>query len=104
MHCKDSYQSLLHCYGTAPQVGVVRRITKGGLDKTSRDFEPEYHFVDSDATAMAPIKNDPTKGMLSLTKIMKTSLFGESSTSVVKALEQVSRTTAEITPYTLSQG
>mmetsp|Transcript_20679 Transcript_20679/g.39293 ORF Transcript_20679/g.39293 Transcript_20679/m.39293 type:complete len:2902 (+) Transcript_20679:155-8860(+) len=94
--CKDLYSHSVRCYGEAPIIGE-KKIPVKGVDKTGRDFDPEYNYVNPEGMSLGIPK---TRNLQSLTKIMKTDLNRHHDSS--QALESMMLDLPEPTPYSLT--
>jgi hypothetical protein len=95
-YCNGLYKHLLKCYGHAPVVGEKTAPVKG-LEKTGKDFAPENKYVNPESMSLGmPHK----RNLQSLTKIMKSNLWGRSDAS--QALDSLMLDLPEPTPYSLS--
>jgi hypothetical protein len=76
-YCGGLYQHILKCYGHAPVVGEKTAPVKG-LEKTGKDFAPDNKYVNPESMTLGmPHK----RNLQSLTKIMKSNLWGRSDAS-----------------------
>lgn len=95
-YCNNQYSHVMRCYGEAPLIGE-KSIPVKGLERTGRDFDPEHHFVNQENLTLAPPK---TRNLQSLTKIMKTDLSRNETSSA--ALDSIMLDLPEPTPFSLS--
>lgn len=95
-YCNNMYSHVMRCYGEAPLIGE-KTIPVQGLERTGRDFDPEHVFVNKDNLTLAPPK---TRNLQSLTKIMKTDLSRNGTSSA--ALDSIMLDLPEPTPFSLS--
>merc|ERR1719399_485822 len=95
-HCHGLYSLPLDCFGEAPVIAEKALAVKG-LEKTGRDFEPEYQYVKPQSMQLGiPHRRNLQK----LTKIMKSSLWEDSNASL--ALDSIMLDLPNPTPYSLS--
>lgn len=95
-YCNNMYSHVMRCYGEAPVIGE-KAIPVKGLERTGRDFDPEHVFVNQESLALAPPK---TRNLQSLTKIMKTDLSRNETSSA--ALDSIMLDLPEPTMHSLS--
>mmetsp|Transcript_76352 Transcript_76352/g.221693 ORF Transcript_76352/g.221693 Transcript_76352/m.221693 type:complete len:2886 (+) Transcript_76352:129-8786(+) len=95
-YCNNLYDHVMRCYGEAPVIGE-KPIPVKGLERTGRDFDPEHVYVNQENLTLAPPR---TRNLQSLTKIMKTDLSRNETSSA--ALDSIMLDLPEPTPYSLS--
>lgn len=91
----SQYSHTMHCYGEAPVIGE-KPVPVKGLERTGRDFDPEYVYVNQDQLNLPP----RARNLQSLTKIMKEDLERNQHSS--DALDSIMLDLPEPTPYSLS--
>lgn len=91
----SQYSHTLHCYGEAPVLGE-KPVPVKGLERTGRDFDPEYIYVNQEQLNLPP----KARNLQSLTKIMKEDL--ERNQYSFDALDSIMMDLPEPTPYSLS--
>ena len=86
----------LYLFGECHTQGVPD-VRPKGLEKIAADFEPNYKYVNMNEIVKTPAPN--RKNLHSLTKIMKSDLFGQVETT--QALDTLLLDQPEPTPYSL---